>query len=100
MTSSAWSGLSDADRYVVGRLAARERVPVEELAEALAELPAAEIDRRIPGARAAYECREQIAAELLARRGIDPTSAEYRAAALQARNILDQIDQLGSGHIL
>jgi hypothetical protein len=94
MASSALSGLSDADRYVVGRLAVQERVPAEELAG----LPAAEVDRRVPGARAAYERREQIAAELLARRGIDPTSAEYRAAALEVRKILDQIDQLGSGH--
>jgi hypothetical protein len=41
MTSSAFAGLSDADRYVVGRLAAREHVPAEELAE----LPQAEIDQ-------------------------------------------------------
>lgn len=94
MTSSAFAGLSDADRYVVGRLAAREHVPAEELAE----LPQAEIDQHIPGARVVYEHREQIAAELLRRRGIDPTSAEYRAAAVEARNVLDQIDRLGSGH--
>ncbi len=94
MTPSAFAGLSDADRYVVGRLAAREHVPAEELAE----LPQAEIDQHIPGARVVYEHREQIAAELLRRRGIDPTSAEYRAAAVEARNVLDQIDQLGSGH--
>jgi hypothetical protein len=64
----------------------------------LAELPPEEIDQHIPGARVAYENREQIAAELLRRRGIDPTSAEYRAAAAEARHLLDQIDQLGSGH--
>jgi hypothetical protein len=94
MTSSAFAGLSDADRYVVGRLAAREHVPAEELAE----LPQNEIDQHIPGARVVYERREQIAAELLRRRGIDPTSAEYRAAAVEARNVLDQIDQRGSGY--
>lgn len=94
MTSSAFAGLPDADRYVVGRLAARERVPAEELAE----LPQDEIDQHIPGARVVYERREQIAAELLRRRGIDPTSVEYRAAALHARHVLDQIDELGSGH--
>jgi hypothetical protein len=94
MTSSAFAGLSDADRYVLGRLAAREHVPTEELAE----LPQDEIDQHIPGARMAYENRERIAAELLRRRGIDPTSAEYRAAAADARHILDQIDGLGSGH--
>lgn len=94
MTSSAFAGLSDADRYVVGRLAAREHVPAEELAQ----LPQEEIDQYIPGARVAYENREQIAAELLRRRGIDPTSAEYRAAAVAARDVLDQIDELGSGH--
>lgn len=94
MTSSAFAGLSDADRYVVGRLAAREHVPAEELAE----LPPEEIDQHIPGARVAYENREQIAAELLRRRGIDPSSAEYRTAVAEARSILDQIDELGSGH--
>ena len=94
MASSAFARLSEADRYVVGRLAARERVPAEELAE----LPQAEIDHHIPGARVVYEHREQIAAELLRRRGIDPTSAEYRAAAAEARTVLDQIDRLGSGH--
>lgn len=47
MTSSAFAGLSDADRYVVGRLAAGERV----LAEELAQLPSEEIDQYIPGAR-------------------------------------------------
>lgn len=94
MTSSAFAGLSDADRYVVGRLAAREHVAAEELAE----LPQDEIDQHIPGARVAYEHREQTAAELLRRRGIDPASAEYRAAAVEARKVLDQIDLLGSGH--
>ena len=94
MASSAFAGLSDADRYVVGRLAARDHVPAEELAQ----LPPQEIDQYIPGARVAYENREQIAAALLQRRGIDPTSAEYQAAAAEARHLLDQIDQLGSGH--
>jgi hypothetical protein len=50
-----------------------------------------------PGARMAYEWRGEIAAELLHRRGIDPTSAEYRAAVGEARRVLDQIDQLDSG---
>jgi hypothetical protein len=94
MASSAFAGLSDADRYVVGRLAAREHVPAEELAE----LPQEEIDQHIPGARVAYENRERIAAELLRRRGIDPTSAEYQTAAAEARDLLDQIDQLESDH--
>jgi hypothetical protein len=94
MASSAFAGLSDADRYVVGRLAARDHVPAEELAQ----LPPQEIDQYIPGARVAYENREQIAAALLQRRGIDPTSAEYQAAAAEARHLLDQIDQLGPGH--
>jgi hypothetical protein len=94
MASSAFAGLSDADRYVVGRLAAREHVPAEELAA----LPQEEIDQHIPGVRVAYENRERIAAELLRRRGIDPTSAEYQTAAAEARHLLDQIDQLESDH--
>jgi len=92
MASSAFAGLSDADRYVVGRLAAREHVSAEELAA----LPQEEIDQHIPGARVAYENRERIAAELLRRRGIDPTSAEYQTAVAEARHLLDQIDKFES----
>jgi hypothetical protein len=43
-----------------------------------------------------YEHRDQTAAELLRRQGIDPTSLEYRTAVESARSVLDQIDQLGS----
>ncbi len=96
MTSSAFAGLSDADRYVVGRLAARERGPAEELAE----LPQDEIDQHIPGARLVYKRREQIAAELLRRRGIDPTSAEYRAAARHASSSARRIQALGWAVVL
>lgn len=53
MGTTLTSDLSDADRYVVGRLAAREHVPAEELAE----LPQEEIDQHIPGARVLYVSR-------------------------------------------
>jgi hypothetical protein len=92
--TSVFANLPEADRYVVGRLAARTHEP----AERLAALPAAELDELIPGARTAYEHRKQTAAALLRRQGIDPTSSEYQDAAREARGILDQIDQLGSGH--
>jgi hypothetical protein len=51
MASSAFAGLSDAEPYVVGRLAAQEHVPARELTQ----LPPEEIDQHIPGARLAYE---------------------------------------------
>ena len=85
--------LSEADWYVVRRLAIRTHEPVEQLAK----LPATELDKLIPGARTAYERRGEIATELLRHLGIDPTSPEYRAAVGEARRILDQIDQLDSG---
>jgi hypothetical protein len=90
---SVFASLSEADRYVVLRLAAATHKPAEQLAA----LPSVELDKLIPGARAAYERRGEIAGELLRRLGIDPTSAEYRAAASEARRILDQIDQLDCG---
>ena len=93
MTSSAFLDLSDTDRYLLRRLAVRQHIPAEELAAGLAP---SEIDQQIPGAREAYEHRDQTAAELLRRQGIDPTSPEYRTAAESARSVLDQIDQLGS----
>jgi hypothetical protein len=93
MTSSAFLDLSDTDRYLLRRLAVRQHVPAEELAAGLAPT---EIDQQIPGAREAYEHRDQTAAELLRRLGIDPMSPEYRTAAESARSVLDQIDQLGS----
>ncbi|MGH3854121.1 MAG: hypothetical protein ACRDR6_11625 [Pseudonocardiaceae bacterium] len=93
MTSSAFLDLSDTDRYLLRRLAVLRHVPAEELAAGLAPT---EIEQRIPGAREAYEHRDQTAAELLRRQGIDPTSPEYRTAAESARGVLDQIDQLGS----
>lgn len=86
--TSLFANRSEADRYVVLRLTACTHEPVERLAA----LPAADLDKLIPGARQAYERRREIAAELLGRRGIDPTSAEYRAAASEARRMLDQID--------
>jgi hypothetical protein len=92
--ASAFADLSPADRYVVGRLAARDHVP----AESLATLPSRELDQRIPGARAAYEQRGKIAAALQRRLGLDPHSTEYQAPAAEARTVLKRIDQLGSDH--
>jgi hypothetical protein len=45
--SRTFAGLSDPDRYVLGRWAARGHVP----AEKLAQLPQGKIDQHIPGAR-------------------------------------------------
>ncbi len=92
--ASALTNLSPADQYLVGRIAARDHVA----AETLAALPAHELDRLLPGGRAAYLDRQRVAAELLEHRGTDPRSSEYRAAAAQASDILAQVDQLGSGH--
>jgi hypothetical protein len=93
MTSSAFLDLSDTDRYLLRRLAVRQHMSAEELAAGLAPT---EIDQQIPGVREAYEHRDQTAAELLRRQGIDPASPEYRTAAESARSVLDQIDQLSS----
>jgi hypothetical protein len=92
--ASAFADLTPADRYVVGRLAARDHVP----AESLVAVPSGELDARIPGARAAYERRASIAAALQRRLGIDPHSPEYRTAAAEARTVLQQVDRLGSDH--
>src|SRR5829696_2216469 len=94
MSSSAFAALPPADQYVVGRLAARDHVPAEELAQ----LPPDELDQRIPGARTAYEHHQQFAAALLHRRGVAPHSPEHQAAAAEARAVLKQIDQIGSDH--
>lgn len=94
MTASTFAGRSPADQYLVQRIAARDQVGIE----SLAALPAHELDRLLPGGRAAYENREQVAAALLARRGIDPNAPDYQAADAQARDILSRVDQLGAGH--
>ncbi|WP_370973857.1 hypothetical protein [Amycolatopsis sp. cg9] len=92
--TSALANRSPADQYLVQRIAARDRVDVA----SLAALPAHELDRLLPGGRAAFEHRAQVAQALLTRRGIDPDSAEYQAADAQARDILARVDQLGSDH--
>jgi hypothetical protein len=94
MTASAFADRSPADQYLVQRIEARDQVDIE----SLAALPAHELDRLLPGGRAAYENREQVAAALLARRGIDPNAPDYQAADAQARDILSRVDQLGAGH--
>lgn len=94
MTVSAFADRSPADQYLAGRIALRDRVDVE----SLATLPAHELDRLLPGGRAAYQHRAQVAGALLTHRGIDPTSPEYQAAAATASAILSLVDQLGSDH--
>lgn len=92
--SPALESRTDVDRYLVARIAARDRVAVE----SLAALPARELDRLLPGGRVSYQQRVQVAHGLLSRRGIDPDSSEYQAAAAQARDLLTQVDQYGSDH--
>lgn len=94
MTTSALADRSPADQYLVQRIAARDHVDVE----SLAGLPPHELDRLLPGGRSAYQHRAQVADALLARRGIDPASPDYRAADAQARAILARVDELGTGH--
>ncbi|WP_410570464.1 hypothetical protein [Amycolatopsis sp. cmx-4-61] len=92
--TSALTNRSPADQYLVQRISARDHVDVA----LLAALPGHELDRLLPGGRAAFEQRAQVAQALLGRRGIDPDSAEYQAADAQARDILARVDQLGSDH--
>ncbi|WP_460442676.1 hypothetical protein [Amycolatopsis stemonae] len=92
--TSAFAHRSPADRYLVQRIAVRDRVAVA----ALAALPGHELDRLLPGGRAAFEHRAEAAQALLAHRGIDPDSAEYQAADAKARDILARVNQLGSDH--
>jgi hypothetical protein len=94
MTASAFANRSPADRHLLQRIAARDRVGVE----SLAALPAHELDRLLPGGRAAYQHRAEVAGALLTQRGIDPSSADYQAAVAQASDLLARVDQLGSGH--
>jgi hypothetical protein len=94
MTASAFANRSPADQYLVRRISARDRVDIE----SLATLPAHELDRLLPGGRAAYQHRAQVADALLTSRGIDPTTSEYRAADEQARDILARVDRFGSDH--
>jgi len=94
MTIPAFSDRSDADRYLVQRLAARDGVDPA----TLAALPARELDRLLPGIRSTFQRRESVADALLSHSGIDPTSPEYQAAAAQASALLTRVDQLDSGH--
>ncbi len=61
------------------------------------ELLQAELDRRLPGKRAAFENRAQIADDVLRRRGVAPESREYEKATREARGILDGIDRQAAG---
>ncbi|WP_410646484.1 hypothetical protein [Amycolatopsis sp. cmx-4-54] len=92
--SSALANRSDADQYLAQRIAVRDGVDVE----TLAALPAHELDRLLPGGRATFQHRAEVASGLLARRGIDPTSPAYQAADQAARDILARVDRLGSDH--
>lgn len=94
MTASAFANRSPADQYLVQRISARDRVDIE----SLAGLPAHELDRLLPGGRATFQHRAQVAEALLIRRGIDPDSPEYQAADAQARDILARVDRFGSDH--
>lgn len=62
----------------------------------VAQLVRAEIDGAMPGARDAYERRNEIAEQVLHRRGIDPGSPTYQAAARDARSLLDTADRMTS----
>ncbi len=94
MTTPAFTDRSAADQYLVRRIAARDGVAPE----SLAALPAHELDRLLPGIRASYQHRDLFTVALLARAGIDPTSPEYQATAVQASDLLARVDQLDSGH--
>jgi hypothetical protein len=92
--TSALAHRSPADQYLVQRIATRDRVAPE----SLAALPGHELDRLLPGGRASFEHRAQVAQALLTHRGIDPASTDYQAASAQARDLLARVDQLGSDH--
>jgi hypothetical protein len=92
VASSGFAALSATDQYVVMALAVRDRVPVDELVG----LRRAELDRRIPGARARYENREQTVARLRQQLGIDDESPAHREAVEAARELLRRADQYGS----
>lgn len=94
MTSSTFANHSPADQYVVAAIAVRDHTPVSDLAA----LPPQELDRRLPGARATYEHRQQVADSVRERLGLNPESAEYQDAAKAARSVLEQVDQLESDH--
>ncbi|HEX6345399.1 hypothetical protein [Umezawaea sp.] len=94
MTASAFADRSPADQYLVQRISARDGVD----ATLLAALPPHELDRLLPGARTAFEHREQVAHAVLTHRGIDPTTPEYQAADTLARAILARVDHPGSDH--
>lgn len=93
MTAS-FANRSPADQYLVQRIAARDRVDIE----ALAGLPAHELDHLLPGGRSGFQHRAQFAQALLTRLGVDPTSPDYQGADAQARDLLARVDQLGSDH--
>jgi hypothetical protein len=90
MASRAFRELSPVHQYMVNLLAIRERVPVDVV---VAQLSLAEIEQRVPGARAAYERRHETAERLRQRLGIDPTSPANQAAVREIRELLDQVDQ-------
>jgi hypothetical protein len=83
--------LDETDRYLLRKLALERGVSANAL---VTELVRGEIDRAMPGAREAYARRGEVAEQVLHRRGIDPDSAEYQAAARDARSLLDAADQL------
>ncbi|HET6285783.1 MAG TPA: hypothetical protein VFG15_03400 [Amycolatopsis sp.] len=92
--SSALANLSPADQYLAQRIAVRDGVDVE----TLAALPAHELDRLLPGGRATFQRRAEVASGILVHRGIDPASPEYEAADQAASDILARVDLLGSDH--
>lgn len=86
--------LSEVDHYLLRMLALTEGKSANAV---VTELLQAELDRKLPGQRQAFENREQIAEAVLHRRGIDPQSANYQDAARRARGVLDGIDRRGAG---
>ncbi|MBN6040054.1 hypothetical protein [Amycolatopsis sp. 195334CR] len=81
------------EQYLIRRIAARERVDVA----SLAALPTPVLDRLMPGVRAWFARRAHVAAQLLARRPVDPTAPEYLFARAHARRILARVDEASVG---
>ncbi|MBL1079796.1 hypothetical protein JK358_35880 [Nocardia sp. 2] len=84
-------GLTEADKYLLAQAAAQGRTSQNQWA--LTALRAA-LDAALPGARDAYERRDELAEKLMHRLGIDPESPEFARNQTEARALLARADQL------
>ncbi|MFI1916663.1 hypothetical protein [Nocardia sp. NPDC020380] len=96
MTSSNFPlrGLSETDKYLLQRAAAQAGMSQNQYA--LSRLRAA-LDIDLPGARHAYEHRDEFAERAMRRLGIDPDSPEFAKNQVEARAVLARADQLRRG---